>query len=315
MGMHAVMDKEFPVRSTRAEREAFREFLIRSAADMGYKAEVEENGMMKYRNVIVGDPEHAAVLFVAAQDTPVRRFLPETEILHSPVFFILQQLLHVFALFVPSVAAAYLAMQLLGNARIALAAFLIVYLGLILLLRFGPAQKENSMITAAPALLLDLMAAIPEERRKKVAFMFTDARYQGRGGSRAYAKAHEQVAYTRMTVTVDQPYTGNQTVTVARPLAEKCTGYRSFLRRLSEQEILHTEHLPNRWTVMQTDQKQFKCGIELTSATRKPVIGFVIPSGSKAEHTPLREAALLQALTNFVMDITVPAQESGGKHR
>ena len=290
-----------PTRVTEKEKEDFRREILSYAEQQGYHAQVEENGFLKHRNVVIGDPEHAAVLFVAPQETDSRGLLPRrTYLNHIPVF-ILQQLLSVLLLMIPCLMVAVLVTSLTHSAQLGLALVLLCYLGLLFLERFGPARKENRAATSAPYTLLALMERIPADARKKVAFLFPDASYHGRGGAKAYAAAHESVSYTRLTVNLDVPILGESVILVARPLAEKCTGYRALIRSLSEH--LPLVQLPNRFTVMQTDQKFFRCGVEITSATQKPGMGYVQSFG-QGPCSEERLGALIDALCAFVCSLT-----------
>ena len=70
----------FPVRKTKAQKKAFRQWVMAEIVEMGYPVRVEENDRCRQQNIIVGDPEHAEVTFTAHYDTPSTILLPDIQI-------------------------------------------------------------------------------------------------------------------------------------------------------------------------------------------------------------------------------------------
>ncbi|MBQ8556563.1 MAG: hypothetical protein IJ438_11930 [Clostridia bacterium] len=60
--------EKHPIRKTNTQKEAFRTWMVEQAEKMGYAAQVETAGQNK--NVVIGDPETADVIFSAHYDTP-----------------------------------------------------------------------------------------------------------------------------------------------------------------------------------------------------------------------------------------------------
>lgn len=74
--------EKFPVRKSKQQKQAFREWVVEQSEAMGYHAAADEKGFS--RNVVIGDPEQAEVVFTAHYDTqpvlPFPNFITPTSI-------------------------------------------------------------------------------------------------------------------------------------------------------------------------------------------------------------------------------------------
>ena len=61
------IQKDFPVRKTRQQKQCFRDEVVRYAESLGYAVTVED-GAFGSRNVVIGDPEKAGYLITAHYD-------------------------------------------------------------------------------------------------------------------------------------------------------------------------------------------------------------------------------------------------------
>lgn len=269
----------FPVRKTKAQKQAFRAWALEEMRRLGYKAKVEDNGRAKRQNIVVGDPGRAAVLFTSHYDTGARMPLPDLIIPRSLPVFAAYQLLNILLLFVPALAALILVQGFTGMPRLALGAFALMFIALLLLVTRGPACLHNANSgDSGVAALLALMAAIPEAERGKVAFTLFDGRFNGRAGSKAYARDHMQVQFTRLTVNMDCVGVGEHMLCVSTDVARKCTGYGSLERALADTAGCTAHFFGSRTTILGGDQKSFKCGVALVACKQATGIGFVTPS-------------------------------------
>ena len=57
------LEAQYPVRKTRAQKQAFRDFALEEARRLGYDARVEQSAMGS--NVVIGNPDGARVIFSA----------------------------------------------------------------------------------------------------------------------------------------------------------------------------------------------------------------------------------------------------------
>ena len=81
--------EKFPVRRKKAQKEAFRTWFREQSEAMGYTAVADEKGLS--RNIVVGDPEKADVIFTAHYDTPAVMPLPNLITPTRPGIYVLYQ--------------------------------------------------------------------------------------------------------------------------------------------------------------------------------------------------------------------------------
>ena len=296
MDYHGLLMQRFPVRKSPEQKSAFRAWVTEEITGLGYHVHDEVNGHLKHHNLVVGNPDHAALLFTAHYDTPARMLLPDLQIPRNlPVFFA-YQLLNLLLLLIPAFAVMLLVQGFFGKVWLSELALVIVYLAELMCITRGPANPNNANDnTSGVAALLSLMAAIPAEERGKVAFILFDNKEQGRMGSKAWGKEHQQAMYTRLTINLDCVGVGDHMLLAATDLARKCTGYRTLERMLAETEGCTAHFFGSRGTLIGSDQKTFKCGVGLTACRLSPGIGFITP----AIHTP-RDKAITAANIDYL---------------
>ena len=77
MSIREKITELFPIRKTRKQKEAFRDWFIDWARSQGYTAQATTpRGMFHSTNVVVGDPATADVTFTAHYDTPACMIVP-----------------------------------------------------------------------------------------------------------------------------------------------------------------------------------------------------------------------------------------------
>ena len=210
----------FPVRKTAAQKQAFRQWMMAEIAEMGYPVQVEQNDKGRQQNIVVGDPEHAEVTFTAHYDTPATILLPDLQIPRNYPVYLLWQILIIGGMLLLSLvvgAGLGLATQ---NGDVMILSFFGAFLVLMWLQLSGFANRNNvNDNTSGVAALLETMARIPADNREKVAFIFFDNMEKGRKGSKAYAREHLEMQYTRFVVNADSVGVGDVFVVCAPSLA------------------------------------------------------------------------------------------------
>ena len=279
----ALLAERFPVRRTKAQKRAFLDWLTEELRALGCAPREETNGHFGARNLLTGDPERSAVLFVAHYDTPARWLLPDLCFPRNLPLWALWQLLHMALLLLPALAA-YVAVWRLtgGNARTGLWALVLVYAGMLCLSQFGPANRVNRGEDADPAAMLTLLASLPEADRRKAAFLFADRGSTGGSGAKAWAKEHPMPAYTRLTVAFARVGSGDRLLAAATDLAARCTGFGALTASLEAETALAPERCPARLCTVRGDRKAFRCGVSLTGCRKTRPAGLWFHGG----HTP-----------------------------
>ena len=200
--------QDFQVRKTRKQKEAFRAWLCGVLERAGYTPHVE-NGFGA-RNVVVGDPEAAGLIFSAHYDTcavlPVPNFITPRNFF----FYLCYQLLLIVPLFLvlAVVEAVLLALaealeslvllMLMPFTSIALCGFFVWWL------LDGPANRHTANDnTSGVAALLETALAMPEADRGKVCFVFFDNEEKGLFGSAAFTRKHKRARREALNINFD----------------------------------------------------------------------------------------------------------------
>ena len=198
MSVFETLQKDFPVRNTPQQKQAFRDWVLDMAEKAGKQARVEE--LDGHANILIGDPERAELLFTAHYDTPKSSLFPNLMLPCSPALGMTYAIGTVILLLViPALAAAWGVFRLvpldysrIQNRFLPLLAFYVVYMGLFLLLFKGRINPHNANDnTSGTAVVLELMNALPDSTR--AALILFDDEEKGKKGSAAFAKAHERI--------------------------------------------------------------------------------------------------------------------------
>ncbi len=270
------MQAAFPVRKTRRQKEAFRQWAVARAKREGYSASVEQNGGLgKSRNVVIGNPEEAEIIFTAHYDTPPRMLLPNLLLPRSIPLYLLYQLA-VVAFFLAAAVAAGGAAALLGaDGTLAFRLGWLVYCALLLLMMFGPANPHNANDnTSGTATVLALMAAKAAKERPRVAFILFDNEEKGTLGSRAYAREHPLVRDERLVINLDCVGVGEHLLFLAPEKVRQMPCYECMEKALTEDEASGAVFLPLEKSRFPSDQRNFRRGVGVCACRKGPRIGY-----------------------------------------
>lgn len=202
----AVLDR-FEVRKTRAQKEAFRAYLCPLLRENGYEpGVVSEKGFTQSRNIIVGDPDTAKVIFTAHYDTCAVLPIPNFITPRSHLWYGLYQALLVLLILALGILAELLCLFLWPDAPLPLALGL-VYLVMFVCfwwMFFGPANRHTANDnTSGVVTLLSLLLDLPEALRGDVCAIFFDNEEKGLCGSGALAKRCKDAQKRALVVNFD----------------------------------------------------------------------------------------------------------------
>lgn len=220
----------FPIRKSKEQKQAFRSAVIDYAQKLGYCATVEE-GKRGVRNVVIGDPNRASYLITAHYDTPASIGLPNLIAPNNPVMFFLLQFVLVGILAGVAVLTGFVAFWLGAEGRVPFLAGYAVYMFLLLLMLFGPANRNNANDnTSGVVTVLETMTALPEQLRSQVCFVLFDLEEAGLVGSAVYRKQHKDVTENQVVLNMD--CVGHGDVIQITPV-KKAKEDKALLERLS----------------------------------------------------------------------------------
>jgi hypothetical protein len=187
--------QKYQIRKTKKQKSAFIDYVKTVADENGYTCEIQK-GALGARNIVIGSPEKAKVIYTAHYDTCPRLPVPNFITPKSFGIYLLYQIFLTVGIFaVPMLIAL--------GVRFALSFFGVdafyselVYdvlkalgiVGMLFLLMAGPANPHTANDnTSGVTVLFDIMRDLPESLRDKVAFVFFDLEEVGLVGSSAFA--------------------------------------------------------------------------------------------------------------------------------
>ena len=188
--------RDYPVRHTEKEKAELRAYLLRELKEMGYTAKLQTRESPLARgggstNVVVGDVDRARIILTAHYDTPLRELLPPLIMPTRPMTSALYQALTPILAIAAALVISFAVTMPLNAPFWTMPLFLLLLVGMIAYLRFGPGEKNNlEQNDSGVAALLETAAALSPRWRGAAAFVFTD----GMGGAKAVKKQYPSAA-------------------------------------------------------------------------------------------------------------------------
>ena len=195
--------RDFPVRKTKKQKQAFREAVQSYAEQLGYPCTVE-SGSLGSRNLVIGNPERADYLVTAHYDTCAR--LPIPNFLTPCNFwpFLLWQVVLVLLILGVCILMGLGVGFLTGSGAIGSWCGYLMIWAILALMMIGPANPSNANDnTSGVVTLLEIAKSMPGNQRKKVCFVLFDLEEAGLIGSASYRKAHKSQTDRQMVLNLD----------------------------------------------------------------------------------------------------------------
>ena len=118
---------KFPIRRKDAQKEAFRQYVVECATTRGLTASVQTTSDGKNKNVVVGNPETASVVFTAHYDTPARALVPNLMFPNSWIYLLYQCLIIGTLLVVSFIPAWLIGMTMFHSTALYVALYYVFY--------------------------------------------------------------------------------------------------------------------------------------------------------------------------------------------
>lgn len=203
--------EKYQVRKTKKQKAIFIEYVKQIAECYGYDFKVEK-GSFGARNIVIGNPDTAKVLYTAHYDTCAR--LPFPNFITPKNFFVylLYQLLIVgifFALaFILGVVISLILsfIPIVEDTIYLIVSFLpqVICLVLLYLLLGGPANKNTANDnTSGVTTILDIMKELPQDQKSKAAFVLFDLEEAGLFGSSSFSSKHKTIKKNTLVINFD----------------------------------------------------------------------------------------------------------------
>ena len=274
--------QQHPVRKSKAQKAAFRDWFTGWAKEQGYTAQVESGwNLAKCHNIVVGDPENAEVTYTAHYDTQPVMVLPNFITPCNIPVWLLYQLVLTVVIIAPAMLLGALAGWLVGlisvEAGILAGGFtstggMIAVMALMLL---GPANKHCANDnTSGVAAVMELMQRLPQEQRGKAAFILFDNEELGLLGSSAYASKHKAVKKDKLIINMDCVGDGENILFFANKRTRELPCFPALESAMAEQRGRNFVMNQMEKCVYPSDQASFRHGIAVCACNRAKVIGY-----------------------------------------
>jgi len=269
--------EKYQVRKTKKQKTAFIEYVKQVAENYGYDFKVEK-GAFGARNIVIGNPDAAKIIYTAHYDTCAR--LPFPNFITPKNFFIylLYQFFIVGIFFVLAVAFGFIMGLILSFISISEDAMysiisllpIIAYIAFFYLLLGGPANKNTANDnTSGVTTILDIMRELPVEQRGKAAFVLFDLEEAGLFGSSSFASRHKAVMKNTPVINFDCVSDG-QTILFA--LKRTTKKYAELL----EKAFVSTDDITvdiTKKAFYPSDNASFKGGIGVAALKKSKLFG------------------------------------------
>lgn len=194
--------EKYEIRKSKKQKTEFIEWVKDIAKTNGWEANVE-NGSLGVRNIVIGNPDEAEVIFTAHYDTCAGMIFPNFITPKNVFVYLIYQLLLCVVLMVPVFVISFLIGMLLpGYIELAFAISYLVFLLELGLLMVGPANKHTANDNTSG--VATVLACLEQFSSKdKVAFILFDLEEVGLVGSGAFASKHKNVVKNTLLVNFD----------------------------------------------------------------------------------------------------------------
>lgn len=267
--------EKYQIRKTKKQKSDFIDYVSSISQENGYKCTVEK-GSFGARNIVVGSPDTASIVYTAHYDTcpvlPFPNFITPKKI----SLYLLYQLIIVVLALIVCVAMGFtlgvivgIAANLISPNAVEYASILlpflnlIVWIGILWLILAGPANKHTANDnTSGVTTLLNIMTSLPTEAKEKVAFVFFDLEETGLIGSASFASRHKKTMQDKLLINFDCVSDGDRMLFV---MSKKSLKYKELLKNnFSSNQDVSVEIL-SKGVFYPSDQANFKCGVGVAS--------------------------------------------------
>ena len=193
--------QDFQVRKSRKQKGAFIGLLREHYPALT----IEQGGLIKSNNIILGDISTAKTVFTAHYDTSARLPLPNFIAPRNVVVSLLYSLLLILPMFLVLMALNFPLNLLLPNILWLHPLITLLFATLLMgLMIAGPANKRNANDnTSGVITLIEIYERLTEEQRAQTAFVFFDDEEIGLLGSSQFKKRHQKEMESKLLINFD----------------------------------------------------------------------------------------------------------------
>lgn len=260
----------FHIRKTKKQKDGFIDHILQFAKNSGYSAKVEK-GSFGARNIVIGDPASAKAVYTAHYDTcpklPFPNFITPKNFFYYLVYQLLITMVLLAVLFVVAFGLSYVA-DLICDAfkmeetladLLSYYAWLLGYFLTFFLFMKGPANKHTANDnTSGVITLMEIMQALPEEKKNEIAFVFFDLEEMGLFGSSGFASKHKKEMKDKLLLNFDCVSDGKTILFAVKNSAKK---YIPALEKCFAPNEKYAVDIASKGVFYPSDQANFKAGV------------------------------------------------------
>ncbi len=260
----------FHIRKTKKQKDGFIDHILQFAKDRGYSAKVEK-GSLGARNIVIGDPTSAKAVYTAHYDTcprlPFPNFITPKNFFYYLAYQLLITVLLLAVLFLAAFGLSYVTRLICTSVELdegisdllSYYAWLAGYFLFFFLFMSGPANKHTANDnTSGVITLMEIMQALPEEKRNEIAFVFFDLEEMGLFGSSGFASKHKKEMKDKLLLNFDCVSDGNTILFAVKNAAKK---YIPALEKSFVSNESFTVDIASKGVFYPSDQANFKAGV------------------------------------------------------
>lgn len=278
--------ESYQIRKTKKQKLSFIDLLQEHYPDL----QIQEGGLIKCRNVIIGDVENAKVILTAHYDTCSALPFPNFITPKRPLFTILYTLLIIVPIFIAVLVLNMLLNYLSNNYWLHYFLSVSVYFGLLALLVLGPPNKHTANDnTSGVITLCELLDALTDTERSKVAFVFFDHEETGLIGSYVFKKQYKTVMKDKLLINFDCVSDGD-TLLLAATKTAMATYETQFVESFvsTENKTVLLDKLEKIY--YPSDHAGFEVAVAVAALKHKTIIGYYMDRIHTSKDTVLDEA-------------------------
>lgn len=195
--------ERFEIRKSKKEKTEFIEWVKDIAIRNDWDVEIQK-GDFGARNIVMGNPEDADIIFTAHYDTCANMVVPNFITPKNFFIYLIYQLLLCFVIFIPAVLIGIVS-GLLFPDYLEITSMLssLIVLVVLILMMVGPANKHTANDnTSGVATVLGLLGKF-NPKKDKVALILFDLEEVGLVGSSSFASKHKNIVKNTLLVNYD----------------------------------------------------------------------------------------------------------------
>jgi len=298
--------EKFHVRKTKKQKDAFIDYIKQFASEQGYSAKIEK-GSFGSRNIVIGDPDNAKAVYTAHYDTCARLPFPNLITPKKFSLYLLYQLLISAAIiaFLFTVAFGFSLItklvcdtMALGEDVISLLmriSWLAAYFLVFFLILSGPANKHTANDnTSGVITLIEIMQALPADKRSEIAFVFFDLEEMGLLGSAGFAKLHKKTMKDKLLLNFDCVSDGDTILFAVKNAAKK---YLPALEQSFVPDDYFKVDIATKGVFYPSDQANFKGGVGVAALKYSKKFRVLYMDKIHTKHDTVWNAANINFLT------------------